>query len=84
VPVVFYGLGAEGLEGKGAEDILIADQPTEFVEAIASVIENEDQRRHLISAGRALVAERYDWEKPGNALLAIYDSLVEKRTVAGV
>ena len=84
VPVISTGLGAEGLEVKHAENILIADQPTEFVEAIASVIENEDQRRQLITAGRALVAERYDWEKPGNALLAIYDSLIGKRTVARV
>ena len=84
VPVISTSLGAEGLKVQNAEDILIAENTSEFVKAIASVTENESARQRLISAACALVAERYDWSRLGNELFAIYERLIEKRSIAVV
>jgi len=84
VPVISTGLGAEGLEVQDAENILIVDNASEFTTAIATVTENASVRQRLISAGRALVAERYDWSRLGNELFTIYERLIEKRSVTAV
>lgn len=75
VPVISTTLGAEGLGVQNGENILIADDTSEFVEAIVKVLENESLRQRLINAGRALVTERYDWSKLGKALFNLYNDL---------
>jgi sugar transferase (PEP-CTERM/EpsH1 system associated) len=76
VPVVSTTLGAEGLEVRPDENILIADRNDEMVEAITSMIENESQRTDLSAAGRALVSRRYDWSSLGAALFSVYEELM--------
>jgi len=77
VPVVSTTLGAEGLEVRHDENILIADTNEELVEAITSVIENEAQRHHLTAAGYALVSTRYDWSSLGASLFSAYEELLK-------
>ena len=76
VPVVSTALGADGLDVRPGENILIADTNEQLVEAIASVVEDEEQRNRLGSAGRALVSSRYDWGKVGGLLCEIYQKLL--------
>jgi sugar transferase (PEP-CTERM/EpsH1 system associated) len=76
VPVVSTTLGAEGLEVKHGENILIADGNDELVAAIASVVENEARRNELSAAGRALVSSRYDWSSLGASLFGVYQKLL--------
>jgi len=75
VPVVSTALGAEGLEVRDQEDILIADSDDELSSTIKSVVEQDDLRRRLIVAGRALISARYDWSRLGADLLAVYREL---------
>jgi polysaccharide biosynthesis protein PslH len=76
VPVVSTTLGAEGLEVRHGENILIADTNEQLGEAITSVVENEARRDHLCAAGRALVSRRYDWSILGAALYSAYEGLL--------
>lgn len=80
VAVVSTTLGAEGLNVRQAVNILIADTNAQFLEAITGVLENEELRRQLSDAGRALVASRYDWARAGESLFRIYEDLLAVRT----
>lgn len=76
VAVVSTTLGAEGLEVQHAANILIADTNAQLIDAITGVVANEELRRELCGAGRALVASRYDWETLGVNLFEIYQQLL--------
>lgn len=79
VAVVSTTLGAEGLNVRQAVNILIADTNAQFLEAITGVVENEELRRQLSDAGRALVPSRYDWARAGASLFGIYEELLAVR-----
>jgi glycosyltransferase involved in cell wall biosynthesis len=76
VPVVSTTLGAEGLDVRHDENILIADTTEQLVQAITSVIENKTRRNQLSAAGRELVSRRYDWSSLGTALFDVYEELL--------
>lgn len=76
VPVVSTTLGAEGLDVRHDENILIADTTEQLVHAITSVIENKTRRNQLSAAGRELVSRRYDWSSLGTALFDVYEELL--------
>jgi sugar transferase (PEP-CTERM/EpsH1 system associated) len=76
VPVVSTTLGAEGLDVRHGENILIADTSEQLAEAIVSVVEDQEQRNRLGTAGRALVSNHYEWEKIGGSLFEIYQKLL--------
>jgi glycosyltransferase involved in cell wall biosynthesis len=76
VPVVSTTLGAEGLDMRHGENILIADTNEQLVEAIVSVVEDEARLNRLGAAGRALVSNHYDWAKLGGLLFEIYQKLL--------
>ncbi len=80
VPVVSTTLGAEGLEVRNGTDIVIADANEQLGAAITGVVENQELRKRLGAAGRALVASRYDWARVGESLFRIYEGLLAKRT----
>jgi glycosyltransferase involved in cell wall biosynthesis len=82
VPVVSTTLGAEGLDVQHGRNILIADTNAQLVEAIVGVVENEDRRNELIAAGRALVADHYDWSKLGVSLFKTYEQLLTSGSAA--
>jgi sugar transferase (PEP-CTERM/EpsH1 system associated) len=76
VPVVSTTLGAEGLNVRHGKNILIADTNKQQIEAIVSLVENEEQRKQLVDGGRALVSNHYDWSRLGANLFEIYQQLL--------
>ena len=80
VPVVSTTLGAEGLDVRHAANILIADTNAQLLETIARVIQDEELRRRLRNAARALVSSRYDWAKAGESLISLYEGLLGLRS----
>ena len=59
--VVSTTIGAEGLPVTDGRDILIADDPAAFADAVVRLIRNKTERQALEAAARRLVVERYDW-----------------------
>ena len=59
--VVSTTVGAEGLPVTPGTDIVIADGPAAFADAVVRLIRDPAQRRRIASAARRLVVERYDW-----------------------
>jgi glycosyltransferase involved in cell wall biosynthesis len=76
VPVVSTTLGAEGLQVRHDENILIADTNEQLVAAITSVVEIKTRHDELSAAGRELVSRRYDWSSLGTALHGVYEKLL--------
>lgn len=63
LPVVSTSKGCEGLEVINEEHVLIADNPGPFASAVLRLAKDIELRRLLTGNARALVEERYSWEK---------------------
>jgi sugar transferase (PEP-CTERM/EpsH1 system associated) len=59
--VVSTTVGAEGLPVTHGQDVLIADEPARFAQAVVHMIRDVAARRRIASAARRLVVEKYDW-----------------------
>ena len=59
--VVATSIGAEGLECQTEENLMIADQPSGFSEAVVDLLEHPERRKAIGSAGRAQYEQRYTW-----------------------
>lgn len=64
-PVVSTTVGAEGLELRDGEHLLLANDPHAFARSAARLLEDGHLRRRLTEAGRRLVLERYAWSDIG-------------------
>jgi phosphatidyl-myo-inositol alpha-mannosyltransferase len=74
----------EGYRGVASEKSGILVPPGEvapLAAALNELLEDEPRRRKLGEAGRA-VAERYSWKRIATRLVAIYDDLVNGRSVS--
>jgi sugar transferase (PEP-CTERM/EpsH1 system associated) len=80
--VVSTTIGAEGLPVTHRRDIVIADDPRTFAQAVVDLIRDEPARRRLETAARQLVVERYDWSAVGqdfeNALRSVCDTRMKR------
>jgi ABC-type polysaccharide/polyol phosphate transport system ATPase subunit len=77
-PVVSTSKGAEGLEVTPGEDILIADEPTEFADAILRLLDDPARRAKLAANGQRLVRERYGWDQIGKKLDQLLHQVVRR------
>jgi glycosyltransferase involved in cell wall biosynthesis len=71
-PVVSTAVGAEGLELTPGTHLLVADEPSTFVETICRLFADAHQRRALGAAGRAHVEARYTWRQIAPAQSALW------------
>jgi glycosyltransferase involved in cell wall biosynthesis len=60
-PVVATSKGAEGLEVKHGDHLLIADTPQEFAEAVLCLLGDPSLGRRLADNAYRLAREKYDW-----------------------
>jgi sugar transferase (PEP-CTERM/EpsH1 system associated) len=61
--VVSTSIGAEGLPVQSGENILLADTPQDFTDAVLWLLRNPNERKRLGAAARRLVQEKYSWQK---------------------
>jgi len=77
-PVVSTSKGVEGLEVIHEENILIADDPDDFAQAVTRLLGDEALRARLSANGRRLVEERYAWERCARQLEQLLYQVVEQ------
>ena len=75
-PVISTKLGAEGLEVTPGVNILIAENPTEFVNHILRLTASPKEAERLGQAGRRLVEEKYDWQTCLRGLENLYEKVL--------
>jgi glycosyltransferase involved in cell wall biosynthesis len=61
-PVVSTTLGAEGLNIRDGENILLADEPAAFADAVSKLLESAELRNRIGRAGRVLYERDCTWE----------------------
>jgi len=76
--VISTPVGAEGIECRDGHDILLAETPAEFLEAVRRCVANELFCSHLGQNARQLVQRRHDRKKLVADLLEFYNELLVK------
>jgi glycosyltransferase involved in cell wall biosynthesis len=62
VPIAATTVGAEGIDVRNGENILIADQPPELARALIDLLKNPKRGEAMRAQGRAWVEDRYNWQ----------------------
>ncbi|HTM49219.1 MAG TPA: glycosyltransferase, partial [Bryobacteraceae bacterium] len=67
-PVVSTSKGAEGLNARDGEEILLADDPAAFVDAVSRLVESPDEALRIGLAGRERYRRDFTWPAAWKAL----------------
>lgn len=78
LPVVSTSVGAEGIDVTHGKDILLADTPQAFAEAVLQILSDPELAKRLSQNGRALMENKYSWQAVTNQLLHVYDDLLTR------
>jgi glycosyltransferase involved in cell wall biosynthesis len=79
--VVSTTVGAEGLDVHHGRDIMLADDPSSFAQAVIMLLRDPKLRRRYEKAA-AETAARYDWPAIGERFSEVLQSAAEKKSVA--
>jgi polysaccharide biosynthesis protein PslH len=72
VPVVASSIGVEGLPVKNGDDLLIADSPDGFANAVIQVLNDRNLQNRLSENAKKVVRSLYDWTKIADLLESYY------------
>lgn len=61
LPIASTSVGAEGIQTRPDENILIADSPETFARATISLLQDRTRREQVATAGREWVTQAYNW-----------------------
>jgi len=73
--VVATRVAVEGFAPENGHDLLLADTPVAFAEAVLDLLEHPGRRAEMGQRARAFAA-RYDWRRVAPQLHAVYDRLL--------
>jgi polysaccharide biosynthesis protein PslH len=76
--VVSTSVGAEGLPVRSGDNILLADTPNDFADAVISLLRNREERKRLGASARTLVEEKYSWRKVSESFLRTLQEVAER------
>jgi sugar transferase (PEP-CTERM/EpsH1 system associated) len=76
--IVSTPTGAEGLPVKHERDILLAETAQEFAQQVTRALKDGALRQRLGAAARALVEERFSWQRVGEEFEAILQRVTHK------
>ena len=71
-PMVATRMGAEGYPVSDGRELLLADTPSDFAEAVVGLLHTPERRRALGKAARAFVVRQYDWRSIIPVVEAVY------------
>jgi glycosyltransferase involved in cell wall biosynthesis len=77
-PVVSTSKGAEGLDVRHGEHLLIADQPADFARCVQALLQDSGLAERLAIKARALVDEKYSWSTIGARFVALVENTVTR------
>jgi glycosyltransferase involved in cell wall biosynthesis len=77
LPIVSTTIGAEGIAVRPGDNILVADSPNEYANAIVGIVEDPALQSRLRLEGRRWVEKCYSWRQVYGAWDQIYDRLTD-------
>jgi glycosyltransferase involved in cell wall biosynthesis len=72
-PIVSTTKGAEGIEARHGEHLLLADDAARFAEYTVQLLRDEEQRQRLAAHARQLIEECYDWTRIGRRFTGLVE-----------
>ncbi|CAL78552.1 putative glycosyltransferase (group 1) [Bradyrhizobium sp. ORS 278] len=75
--IVSTSLGAEGIEAVPDRDILIANDPADFTDAVSRLLGAPDLAARIGSAARQVAVDKYAWSAAAQALESFYFRILE-------
>ncbi len=81
-PVVATRAASEGLDAVHGENILLADDAEDFVQATAEVLRDRSLAARIGAGGRASVEKTYSWNVVGARLRSLYHDVLRRRVPA--
>lgn len=72
LPVVSTTIGAEGMDVRHQDNILIADTATTFARAVLSLLNNTELARQIGQSGRQTIMQSYNWQTVYTAWDEVY------------
>lgn len=75
VPVISTKTGVEGLEVFDNKQILIAEEPKQFIEQISRILNDRSLYEKIRGNAYRLVKEKYQWKKIASKLKTVYSNL---------
>ena len=82
--VVSTSVGAEGLAVRSGENIILADTPNDFAQAVISLLRDPRRRQQLGAAARTLVQENYSWTMVANDFASTLQEVIISSSAANV
>jgi glycosyltransferase involved in cell wall biosynthesis len=76
LPIVSTTIGAEGIRTRPGENILLADEPRAFADAVVRLLKDSDLRNSLRENGRRWVEQEYNWRQVYSRVDSIYDDRI--------
>jgi glycosyltransferase involved in cell wall biosynthesis len=77
-PVVSTTLGAEGIEARPGEDILIGDNPADFAAQCVNLLRDPSAQARIAASAYAVAASRYNEEARRAELVGVLGELLER------
>jgi glycosyltransferase involved in cell wall biosynthesis len=75
--IVSTSLGAEGIEAVSGRDLLIADEPAAFADAVNGLLADPALAARIGQSARQLAVERYAWSGAARTLEEFYRRILE-------
>jgi sugar transferase (PEP-CTERM/EpsH1 system associated) len=67
-PVVATSVGAEGIDARNGEHLILADSPEEFARAVLAFLDDPRRCADIGRLARSFVAQQYDWKSVAHSL----------------
>ena len=75
-PIVSTSIGAEGLPVANGEEILLADTPETFADAVVGLLQQEDRATEIGKRAAAKVREQFGWDRVADSFAAICERAI--------
>ena len=82
LPCVTTRMGLGDVAAREGEELLVADEPEPFAEAVASLLADGERAGRIGTAGRGFVERRHSWEAAAAAVEAVYERVLAARNAA--
>jgi len=78
-PVVSTTKGAEGIQAKHGEHLLLADDAANFAQCTLDLLRDVGLRQQLAVNARRLVEEHYDWTQIGQRFAGLVEDAIKRQ-----
>jgi len=72
MPIVTTTVGLEGIQAQPGKDVLVADDPGDFADAVIRLLTDKSLQEQLSANGRHLAEMKYDWQVTLKDLEKVY------------